>query len=150
MVTPWSTPWTWLATRVRCCAIFRFWVLFPSTKAIISRVIRINLWFPTFIFTCVEWIFQYFGNKDISNLLLYSFLMQFLTTPWRTSNAINYNNFYNSKYNVVVVSFPYKCNIQEYFCVFYQVERLDDQHFSKNLIVLKWASIRKRLKGVSV
>ena len=95
-------------------------------------------------FTCAEWIFQYFGNKDISNLLLYFFLRPFLTTLWRTSNAINYNNFYNSKYNVVVESFPYKCNIQEYFCEFYQVGQLDDQHFSKNLIVLKWASIRKR------
>ena len=143
-MAPWSTSWAWLATRVWCCTVFRFWILFSSTKAVISREFKLNWWFLTFIFTCVEWIFQYFDNRDIANLLPYFFPRQFLTTLWRTSNAINYNNFYNSKYNVVVESFPCKYNIQEYFCEFYQVKQLDDQHFSKNSIVLKWASILKR------
>ena len=88
-------------------------------------------------FTCVGWTFRYFDSKDIANLLLYFSLRQFLTTLWRTSNVINYNNFYNSMYNVVNESFPYKCNIREYFFEFYRVEQFADQHFSKSSIVLK-------------
>jgi len=38
---------------------------------------------------CVEWIFQYFDNKDIANLLLYFFPRQFLTILWRISNVIS-------------------------------------------------------------